>query len=144
MPNGSVAGNQQLVGFNPTTGERVGIDGRPDPTADPVVSEDWTRGERSWQGSTPLQGGREGVPVAPLGRPDTPIVVVDGWVEASQLIWARDAIDGSPTWSPFGTSTFLAWWWWKEIALAALVLGAGRWWLARRRRAHRVDRAELD
>lgn len=135
VPNGSVAGNQQLVGFDPLTGARVSLDGRPDPTADPVVSEDWTMGERSWQGSTPLQGGREGVPVAPLGRPDTPIVVVDGGVEASQLIWARDAIDGSPTWSPLGTSTFAPFWWWKELVLLVAVLAATRWWAVHRRRS---------
>jgi hypothetical protein len=51
----------------------------------------------------------------------------------ANVLWAQDAIDGSPSWSPFGTATFQPFWWWREIALVALALGTARWWLARRR-----------
>jgi hypothetical protein len=91
---------------------------------------------QAWRGDTPLTvGGAQPLRVTPVGRPDDPLVVVQGVVPAAQLVWAQDAIDGSPSFSLVGTSTSLElFWWWKEVTLVALVLGAYRWWLARRRR----------
>lgn len=67
------------------------------------------------------------------------LVVAEDSVDAAQQVWAQGALDGGPTWSLFGTSTWLVTWWWKEIALAALALLGWRltWWRVRLRRASR-------
>lgn len=145
LPDGSVSSNQQLVGYALPTGRPVSLDGRPVTAPQPLALReqgDLVSYQRFWHGSSPL-GGTEGendLRVVTVPRPHDLLVVTDPVVHANQVIWAQDAIDGSPSWSPFGTSTFLPLWWWKEITLAVLALAAARWWLTRRRLRHRARR----
>jgi hypothetical protein len=139
VPTGSSAQNQRLAGYALPSGTPIGLDGHPLPAPAPVVV---TRDEtevvsfmRFWHGTAPLAGtDGEVTAVFPAGGPGDPLVVVDPSADVTQVIWAQDAIGGSPRWSPLGTWSFLPLWWWKEIALAALAIAAARWWLVRRRR----------
>lgn len=69
----------------------------------------------------------------------TPAVVADPVVGVTWgNVRAQDALDGGPSWSPFGTAAWWWTWWWKEILLGVAALAAWRWWWRRRR--HRVAR----
>ncbi len=133
-PEGS-APAQWLVGYDLPSLRRVGLDGRPAVTSVPPELHEQDVMGQQWHRTTPLSNGREQPPqFTPVGRPDDHLVVIDPSADVQQVIWAKDAIDGSPSWALFGTSTLSLFWWWKEIALAALAVAALRWWLVRRRR----------
>lgn len=126
---------QWLLGYALPSLRRVGLDGLPAPTSEPFLMHEEGVSSPAWRGDTPLTvGDSQPLQVTPVGRPDDPLVVVQGSVPAAQVTWAQDAIDGSPSWALFGTSDFALFWWWTEIALVVGVLGAYRWGLARRRR----------
>ncbi len=96
---------------------------------------------QQWRRTTPLSSAGEPPEFTPVGRPDDHLVVVDPSADVQRVIWAQHAIDGSPSFAPLGTWTFLPLWWWKEIALAALAFWAARWWLVRRRVRRKSRRA---
>lgn len=127
---------QWLLGYDVPSLRRVGLDGRPATTPAPVeLHEQDAAEQQQWRGTTPLSnGGSQPPQLTPVGRPDDHLVVIQESVPVTQVTWAQDAIDGSPSWAPFGTSTFALFWWWKEIVLTVLALAGWRWWVVRRRR----------
>ena len=65
LPSGSLS--SRLLGFDPTSGVRVRLDGVPDPSAEPVVIDDTFVQGQSWRGDTPLsQPGEVGRARLPL------------------------------------------------------------------------------
>lgn len=84
------------------------------------------------------EGGRALVRYGPAGVTSR-LVVTEGRAGVGCMVWAQDALDGSPSWTPFGTSTSWLSWWWKEV-LGALVTLAGIVWIALRRRRAAASR----
>lgn len=143
--DGSLTMDETLVGYALPSGDPVDLEGRPTRAPQPVAVDAGSEGlfgTRAWQDTTPLAGVGGDLPltVFPMNHPDDTLVVVKPSLDAMTVIWAQDAIDGSPAWSPFGTSTFAPFWWWKEIILTALAIAALRWWWVRRRRTAEVRR----
>ncbi|MBD3783365.1 MAG: hypothetical protein IE926_10495 [Micrococcales bacterium] len=116
----------------------VDLDGRPLARQQPTWLETTPDFGLEWAGDRPAaRGGHALLRAASDGG--GPLVVAEDSLTTGSVVWARDALDGRPTWSPFGTSTWLVAWWWKEAALGVLVLVA--WWAWWRRRLTRPRRA---
>ena len=60
---------------------------------------------------------------------------VDPALHGRCTLWAQDAVEGSPSWTPFGTSTSWLSWWWREVLGAVAVLVATGFFALHRRRA---------
>lgn len=119
-----------------TTGVRLPdlrpVDLRGRPVAGPLLTdlEDAPDRGLDWSRGVPLARG-EGALLARADGDGGPLVVLEPGVDVAFQVWAQDALDGAPSWTPFGTSTPWLAWWWQEVALAGVaVLGA--WWLRRR------------
>jgi hypothetical protein len=134
-PVGGGAQERWLLGYDPTSGSRVDREGRPTSyDGPPAPSPDDVEAlfGRQWRGTAPLAGTDGGGSIWADGR--VIVAVQSDVLDTGPIVFARDAINGSPSWTPFGTTDLLVLWWWKEIALVALVLGAWRWRVVRHRR----------
>ncbi len=111
----------------------VALDGSPAGTPAPVWLDGSTSFQQYWAADDPLRGTDDSVVTVAAG-PDAGrrVVVSDGLARVVGTLWARDALDGGPSWTPFGTSTRLLTWWWKELALAVVLLLIWRLWCLRR------------
>ncbi|WP_392545199.1 hypothetical protein [Oryzobacter telluris] len=127
-----------LVGYRPGTGEAVDLAGRvvgsvatePAKVVDDV--QEPPTYVQSWRGTVPLMGTDGQVErVWEDGR--ILVSVQSDALDVTQVVFAQDAIDGTPTWTPFGSTDLLVLWWWKEIALLVLAIAGWRWWLRRGR-----------
>lgn len=113
----------------------VALDG--DPSSSLVWNEvDSSNFGMSWQGTRPaaLAGGDAGEHVYPIAVNDSRerLVTLESSVGVHRVIWADDALNGSPSFSLVGMSTAWWTWWWKEIALVVLGGGLLVWWRRRR------------
>ncbi|MEO7268420.1 MAG: hypothetical protein ABIW49_04350 [Knoellia sp.] len=90
----------------------------------------------AWRRERPLMLGEDfdGLHVRPaLAAGPTPTTTaIDDFVGVSRVIWAQNALEGSPSSSLLGTSTGWWTWWWKELALGFLALVGVQWWRHRR------------
>lgn len=115
-----------------------------DIAGDPAPSLVWydLKAERTSTGATAW---RDTQPVTFVDVPDgrqvqpsldsvstAPITVVEPSTDVHRIIWADDALNGSPSFTLFGTSTAWWAWWWKEIALVVLGIGVLVRWRRRR------------
>jgi hypothetical protein len=129
-----------------------------DPTTERVDTGDVSVPRREgscpmvWQSGLPLTqlfgadpdatGGLELRRWLPSGS-SQPVTVAEDRVGGRCMLWATEALEGSPTWSPFGTSTGWLTWWWREGVLGLVVVGGLLVvWRARARR--RAASAILD
>ena len=107
------------------------------PFADDVCPMTWRRESLLGRVDVPQDAGADGgralVRYDP-GGVATPLLVTEAKAGVGCMVWAQDALDGSPTWTPFGTSTSWLSWWWREVLGAVAVLAGIAWFTLRRRR----------
>ncbi|QKE85230.1 PD40 domain-containing protein [Arthrobacter sp. NEB 688] len=136
--DGSLSSTWWVEGFALPGLEPVDLGGRPVERPTPVEVPDQMVQGTGWARDR-LFGGTDvtGLTVmAGEGSGSRPVVDVGG-LDWTTAVWAQDALDGGPTWSPFGTSTSWVAWRWKELALAVLALALWRFGWRRRRRGRR-------
>ena len=98
-----------------------------------------------WAGTTPVVPGaappKHAAETVALSDPPQPLSVTDPRVGSDCVIWAVDALAGTPHGGLFGTSTAIWTWWWREgaTAFAALVLVVLTGVTIRRRRQNSVS-----
>jgi hypothetical protein len=114
-------------------------------TGDPVgdrasVSDVVAHCPAAWAGSdvalstTP---GPEVTTVAVTSGDPRPLAVVEPGLGSRCLVWAADALGGTPHGAPWGTSQTWVGWWWREIVAVSALVAVLFWyvvWLRRRRR----------
>lgn len=141
-PDGSVTSTDWAEGFALPSLDPVDLAGRRVTRPAPVEVENQVVQGAGWAG-TRLVGAGDVTGLVVLAGDGTGShpVVDDAALRWDTAVWAQDALDGGPTWSPFGTSTSWFAWRWKELALGALALGLWRLWWRRRLRTPAPARA---
>ncbi len=126
-PDGSVTSTDWAEGFALPSLDPVDLTGRRVTRPAPVEVENQVVQGAGWAGSRLVGAGDvTGLVVLAGDGTGSHPVVDDAALRWDTAVWAQDALDGGPTWSPFGTSTSWFAWRWKELALAALAVGLWR------------------